>query len=61
MPAILVIALTALNGILNLIHEVRSQSGMTDDQILAQAQTITGANDKLYATLKAALTTPPAA
>lgn len=61
--AITNLVLLALQAVLNVISSIKAQSGLTDDQILAQAQSLTGANDTLYATLKAALqgTTPPAA
>lgn len=49
------LALVALQAVLNLIGEIKSQSGATDDQILAQAQTITAGNDAAYAALVAAL------
>lgn len=52
------LALVALNGILSLIGEVRSQGGLTDDQILAQAQQITAGNDQAYAAIVAALKPP---
>lgn len=54
--AIVNLALGALQAVLNLITEIKGQSGLTDDEILAQAQQMTGANDALYQTLKAALT-----
>lgn len=56
--AIVNLVLIALNAVLNLISEIKGQTGLTDDQILAQAEQLTGANDQLYATLKAALTSP---
>ncbi len=59
-PATLInLALLALQGILNLIATIKGQSGMTDDEILAAAKTITAANDNLYNTLKAALSANP--
>lgn len=61
---IMALSLQGLNAILSLIGSIRSQSGMTDEQILAAAQTTVGANDTLYATLKAHLAAnpvPPAA
>ena len=59
---IMALALQGLNAILSLIGSIRSQSGMTDADILAAAQATVGANDTLYATLKAHLATlPPAA
>lgn len=61
--AITNLALMALQAVLNVIAEIRSTSGLTDDAILAQAQALDGANDTLYSTLQAALkgSTPPAA
>jgi hypothetical protein len=54
-------ALAALNGILNIIAAIRASGGQTDAQILAAGQAMDNANDQLYATLKAALATPPPA
>lgn len=54
------LALIALQAVLQLITQIKSQSGLTDDQILAEAQNVSGANDTLYATLKATLNTPTA-
>lgn len=56
--AIVSAALLALKAVLGVIAEVKGQSGLTDDQILAQAQTLAGDNDQLYATLTAALKGP---
>ena len=55
------LSLIALQAVLNLIAELKTQSGMSDDVILAQAQQISGANDTLFTTLQAALkgATPP--
>jgi hypothetical protein len=50
------LALTALQAVLQLIAEIKGQTGMTDDEILAQAQTVAQGNDAAYAALKAALT-----
>jgi len=63
---ILNLALAALQGLLQLISTIKSQSGLSDDAILAQAQTLTGANTAAYNALVAALSvplpaTPPAA
>ena len=41
---ILNLSLAALNGVLKLISTIKSQSGLTDDQILVAAQTQLGAN-----------------
>lgn len=49
------LALTLLQAVLNLIAEIKSQSGATDDAILAQAQQLTAGNDAAYAALIAAL------
>ena len=54
------LALAALQAVLGLIAELKGQGGLTDDQILAQAQTLTAGNDTAYAQLKAALTAPAA-
>ena len=62
MAAIVNLALVALQGILSLIEEIKGQGGLTDDQIMAQAQTITAGNDKAYQAMLAALgITPPSA
>jgi hypothetical protein len=53
--AIVNLALLGLDAILKIIAQVKSQGGMTDDQILAQAQQLTSANDALYNTLIATL------
>lgn len=50
------LALVALQAVLRLIAEIKGQSGLTDDQILAQAQQISAGNDAAYAALKSALT-----
>lgn len=54
--AIVNIALGILNTILGFIAQIKAQGGLTDDQILAEAQTVTASNDAAYATLKQALT-----
>jgi hypothetical protein len=54
--AIVNIALGILNTILGFIAQIKSQGGLTDDQILAEAQTVTASNDAAYAALKQALT-----
>lgn len=52
------IALGLLNQVLGFIAELKSQSGLSDDAILAEAQKITAGNDAAYAALVKALTTP---
>jgi hypothetical protein len=49
------LALAVLAQVLALISELKSSSGMTDDQILAEAQTICAGNDQAYLAIKAAL------
>ena len=49
------LALASLQAVLQLIAQIKGQSGLTDDAILAQAQAITAGNDQAYAALKAAL------
>ena len=49
-------ALLILNQILAFIAEIKGQSGLTDDQILAEAEKISAGNDAAFAALKAALT-----
>ena len=55
------IALGLINQVLGFIAQLKGQSGLTDDAILAEAQKVTAGNDAAYAALKAALTgtTPP--
>ncbi len=53
------LALVGLNAILQLISNIKSQGGLTDDQITAQAQTVTAGNDTAYAQLVAALSALP--
>jgi hypothetical protein len=56
------LALVALNGVLELIASIKSQGGLTDDQILEAAQQVTAGNDAAYNALVAALKPiPPAA
>jgi hypothetical protein len=57
--AIINLALIGLNAALGLIAQVRGQAGVTDDAILASAQSMVGANDQLYDTILAALKQPP--
>ncbi len=47
--------LVLLNQGLALLAEIKGQGGLTDDQILAQAQTLTAGNDTAYQNLVAAL------
>ena len=54
------LAMVALNGILQLVAEIRGQGSLTDDQILAQAQQVAAGNDAAYQAIVAALKiTPP--
>lgn len=57
------LALIALNGVLSLISKIRGQGGLTDDQILAQANTVAAGNDEAYAAIVKALdiSVPPTA
>lgn len=57
--AIVNLALLALQAILNVINQIKSSGGMTDDQIAAQVQVITQGNDAAYAQIIAALGQPP--
>lgn len=57
--AVVNLALVGLNAILQLISNIKSQGGLTDDQIAAQAQTVTAGNDTAYAQLVAALSALP--
>jgi hypothetical protein len=60
--AIIALALTALNAVLQVIAEVRGQGGLTDDQIADQVKTITAGNDAAYFKMMEALklqTAPP--
>lgn len=50
-------ALIALDALLNIINGLRGQGGLTDDQILAAAETQTGANTDQIKQLLASL--PP--
>lgn len=60
--SIMNLALLSLKAVLNVIAEIRGTSGISDDAILAQAQTLTGDNDALYTTLTAHLKSlPPSA
>ena len=53
------LALTALNAILQVVSEVRSQGGLTDDQITDQVQQITAGNDAAYQQILKALAVVP--
>lgn len=55
------LALVALQAVLQLIAQIKSQSGLTDDQILSEAQQVTAGNDAAYTALKNALTAAPTA
>ena len=57
--AIVNLAMLALQAVLNVIAEIRGQAGLTDDQIMAAAQTAAKGNDALYQQLIAALGIPP--
>lgn len=60
-PTILVnLALTLLNQVLAMIAQIKGQSGLTDNQILAEAQKIAAGNDTAYTALVAALKAPVA-
>lgn len=49
------LTLTGINAGLSTIAEIKSASGLTDDQILALAEQTTGANSTAYLALKAHL------
>lgn len=53
------LALQGVTAALNLVAELKAQSGQTDDEILAAAQATLGANDQTYAAIKAHLATLP--
>lgn len=61
--AIVNLGLVALNAVLGLISQVKSQGGVSDDQIAANVQALTQGNDAAYTAIMAALkaTPPPAA
>jgi hypothetical protein len=61
MNAIIALALQALNAVLATISEIKSQGGLTDDQIEAQVQTITSGNTTAYNAMMAALSSLPPA
>jgi hypothetical protein len=50
------LGLSLLGQVLSFISSVKSQGGLTDDQILEQAQKITAGNDAAYQQLVSALT-----
>jgi len=52
------LALTLLNSLLGWIGNLRSQSGLTDDALAAQVQTVTQGNDTAYTAMMAALNPP---
>jgi hypothetical protein len=52
------LALVSLQAVLQLIAQIKGQSGLTDDQILVQALAVAEGNDKAYAALVAALSGP---
>ena len=52
------LGLFALKSILGLIASLRAQHGMTNDQIMAHAKTVTAGNDEQYQQLVAALNLP---
>ena len=49
------IALGILNQVLGFIAQIKGQSGLTDDAILAEAQKVTAGNDAAYQALVTAL------
>jgi hypothetical protein len=53
------LALGGLNAIVSLIAEIKSQHGLTDDQIAAEVQKLTGDNDTMYQQMIAALALKP--
>jgi len=61
-PNLLVqLALAALNAVLNVISQIKSQGGLTDDQIAANVQTVTQGNDAAYNSIMAAIGQAPKA
>lgn len=52
------LGLALLNALLGWIAQLRSQSGLTDDALAAQVQTVTQGNDAAYAAIMAALNPP---
>ena len=50
------LALIGLKAILSLIAEIKGQNGLTDDEILTQAENVTAGNAQELAKLKSALT-----
>lgn len=61
MAAILNLALLALGQVLNVIAEIKSQGGLTDDAISAAALKAAQGNDLLYAQMIIALNAPSTA
>lgn len=56
--ALVNLALVALNAVLGVIAQIKSQGGLTDDQIAANVQTLTQGNDTAYTSIMAALNIP---
>lgn len=56
---IIQLALGLLGGAIQLVNEIKGQSGVSDDAIAAQVQTITQGNDAAYAKIIAALSLNP--
>ena len=56
--AIVGLILQVINAVLAEVAAIRGQSGVTDDQLAAQTQTLLNANDQLYAALKGVLSLP---
>lgn len=54
------LGLALLNSLLGWIGQLRSQSGLTDDALAAQVQTVTQGNDAAYQAMMAALAPPKA-
>lgn len=55
------LGLQALQAVLGLIADIKAQHNLSDDQILAQAKTLTAGNTAAYNALVAALAPKPAA
>lgn len=54
------LGLALLNSLLGWIGQLRAQSGLTDDALAAQVQTVTQGNDAAYTAMMAALNPPKA-
>ena len=52
---IIALALSLEQLAVNLVVQIKAQSGLTDDQIMAQAQALEGANAQTIAALQAKL------